>query len=124
MQTNIVESKRSVEIDILRGIACTLMILGHCIQFGSGTEYLQQELYLQSFLYKFIYSFHMPLFGTRSGYLLYSTCNRERNNFFRFLYSRFRRIIVPCFSWAVIYCAARALVLSRTSEGGGYYSVP
>ena len=69
------ESKklRNNVLDFAKGIAIILVIIGHCVQFGSGNEYCSNEFYLTNFLFKFIYSFHMPLFMLISGYLfLYS----------------------------------------------------
>ena len=58
-------------LDSVRGLAIVLMILGHCIQCGSGAEYLSRELFYDNWIYKIIYSFHMPLFALVSGYFIY-----------------------------------------------------
>lgn len=46
---------RNVQLDITRGIAIVLMIIGHCSLFGDTVRYM-------------IFSFHMPLFFIFSGY--------------------------------------------------------
>lgn len=53
-------TKRIEYIDIARGMAMLLVILGHCFTSVDAT------------LNKFILSFHMPLFFFLSGF----TCNR------------------------------------------------
>lgn len=50
---------RNVQLDITRGIAIVLMIIGHCSLFGGTTRYM-------------IFSFHMPLFFIFSGYFFRS----------------------------------------------------
>lgn len=56
--------KRDKTIDILKGTAIILMVLGHVIQ----TIYAPDN-YDENLIFKFIYSFHMPLFIFISGYL-------------------------------------------------------
>ena len=59
------KANRNQFIDILRGGAIVLMLWGHCIQccYPDG-----KDIYLNE-TFKIIYSFHMPLFMTISGYL-------------------------------------------------------
>lgn len=55
-------------IHIIKGIAIFLMIWGHCIQYclkGSELNVFENGVF------KFIYSFHMPLFMLVSGYLFF-----------------------------------------------------
>ena len=49
------ENKRDIRFDWMRGIGILLMIVGHTIL-------------VDGFGYRFIYSFHMPLFFLISGY--------------------------------------------------------
>lgn len=64
-------NKREIEriyIDVIKGIAIFLMIWGHCIQYclkGSDLNVFENGVF------KFIYSFHMPLFMLVSGYLFF-----------------------------------------------------
>ena len=59
-------SSRDKNIDLLKGIAMCLVIWGHSIQYSSMGKYDFFALPL----FRFIYSFHMPLFIAVSGYLL------------------------------------------------------
>ncbi len=54
-------------IDFIRGIAIFLMLLGHTVQQCSNN---QIDFYKDT-LFRFIYSFHMPLFMLISGYLFF-----------------------------------------------------
>lgn len=57
--------KRNVDIDIGKGIAIILVVVGHIIQHGSHNNFD----YLEHDLFKVIYSFHMPLFIFLSGFV-------------------------------------------------------
>lgn len=74
-------SKRIEYIDIAKGIGILLVVLGHN-DFG----------YVSPFGYKFIYSFHMPLFFFLSGYFLNTSIP-----FVTFLKKRFNSLLKPYF---------------------------
>ena len=54
-------------INIARGVAIFLMIWGHCIQYCCAGSFD----FFENAVFKFIYSFHMPLFMLISGYLFW-----------------------------------------------------
>lgn len=88
-------------INYLRGIAAVLVIVGHCIEYGNGKIYLENQAAYDCIVFKIIYSFHMPLFGLLSGYTLYySLCKRERSEIvFRKIY----HLLIPIFAWQTIW---------------------
>ena len=53
---------RNTYIDIIKGFAIILVVLGHSIQFGSGYDFRANAECFNNWLYRIIYSFHMPLF--------------------------------------------------------------
>lgn len=53
-------SKRNNYIDIAKSLGIILVVIGHCIQYGSGSLYFEKELFFDNTLFKVIYSFHMP----------------------------------------------------------------
>ena len=65
--------KQSDFINLLRGIAIFLMLWGHCIQYCCG----EQFDFFENDLFKAIYSFHMPLFMTISGYLFFFSASKR-----------------------------------------------
>ena len=71
--------KRILSIDAIKAFAIFCVVLGHCIQYGSGIFYLKDEIYFENWLFKIIYSFHMPLFMLISGYLFGSKITPPRN---------------------------------------------
>ena len=87
-------------IDFLKGIAILCVIYGHCLQYGSGSAFLQQELYWDNIWMKVIYSFHMPLFIAISGYLFFFSL--ERNGAKICLIKRAKSLLPVCGTWAVI----------------------
>ena len=71
---------RSKLIDNLKGIGITLVVIGHCIQYGSGNIFLQNNLFYTNILFRFIYSFHMPFFMLISGYLFYNSTQKHSSS--------------------------------------------
>lgn len=43
---NVHSPERKIYLDVVKGIAIISVVLGHCIQFGSGREFLQSEAFL------------------------------------------------------------------------------
>ncbi len=71
---NIGKIQRSQTIDILKGIAMCLVLWGHSLQYTACGHF--DFFKLPAF--RFIYSFHMPLFALVSGYLLGMSINRRK----------------------------------------------
>lgn len=92
---------RNTTIDILKGIAIILVIFAHCIQFGSGPDYLKTQAFFDNYIFKLIYSFHMPLFMLISGYLFYYTI--QKHSFMYNLKKRFYGLLVPIIIWQTIW---------------------
>lgn len=87
--------ERNHKIDILRAYAIITVIIGHSIQFGQGPS----PSFFEDYVFKFIYSFHMPLFMLLSGYLFYLTLNRH--SFSSNVCSRFTTLFVPIIMWNI-----------------------
>ena len=87
--------------DIIKGVSILLVVLGHSINYGNGADYLKNELFYDNILFKFIYSFHMPIFMLVSGYLFYNTLSRKSST--TIIRSRCRLLLLPILSFAVIY---------------------
>lgn len=87
--------------DILRGFAIVLVVLGHCIQEGSGEQFKLDTMYFNDKVYQFIYSFHMPLFMLISGYFAWDSMEkpRERKEQWSLLVRRSAALIIPIFAW-------------------------
>lgn len=82
--------QRLYYIDNLRGFLIILVILGHCIQ----------NLYTDfdhNIVFRYIYSFHMPLFMFISGFVSY-----KKEYAWQSLKRRFSQLIIPFISWAMV----------------------
>lgn len=85
-------NKRDNFIDSLKGYAILLVVVGHAIQYVSITN--ADNI----FLFRLIYSFHMPLFMFISGYMAFTTFDGSAVK----LNKKFTRLLVPFFSWTAI----------------------
>lgn len=96
--------KREKLPDVLRGFAIILVVLGHCIQEGSGEGFRAEALYFGDRLYQFIYSFHMPLFMMISGYLCWGSMRRAGTRAARraLLRRRTAALLLPVFLWTAV----------------------
>ncbi|MBO4887428.1 MAG: acyltransferase family protein [Firmicutes bacterium] len=92
------ESKRSLPLDIAKGIGILLVVLGHCLQVHAPLK-------------QWIYSFHVPLFFLISG-MVWDRTSHEESGFLNgaFLAKKAMRLLAPCFLWGLAYALARALV--------------
>lgn len=96
--------KREKLPDILRGFAIIMVVLGHCIQEGSGEIFKAQTLFFSDKIYQFIYSFHMPLFMMVSGYLSYTSITRavSKKEILSLLKRRSSALLIPVFMWTAL----------------------
>jgi fucose 4-O-acetylase-like acetyltransferase len=81
--------QRLLYIDNLKGILILLVVLGHCIQNALPD-------YENNLLFRFIYSFHMPLFIFVSGFVSYKDEYRPGS-----ITKRFLQLVVPFLAWAL-----------------------
>jgi fucose 4-O-acetylase-like acetyltransferase len=98
-------TNRDQMLDVLKGIAIFLVLLGHSIQYGSGASFLRSSLFFDNPLFKAIYSFHMPLFMIVSGYIFSYTV--ARHSFSQILRSRFTQLLLPIFVWNALFSIVR-----------------
>ncbi|WP_296686386.1 acyltransferase [Flavobacterium sp.] len=74
-------------IDSLKGFLIILVVLGHVIQ-------ITNKNFDNDIIFRYIYSFHMPLFFVLSGFV-----NFKKEFHFKVLYFRLFQLIIPFFSW-------------------------
>lgn len=89
--------KRNQLLDITKGIAIIMVILGHAIQQYSG---LDSRSALNLGIERFILSFHMPLFMLVSGYLFSFSLKRHSEG--EIIKKRIKMFLFPILTVAVI----------------------
>lgn len=92
--------ERNIFLDVLKAISIILVVVGHCIQYGSGMEYLTYGGFFYNPTYKFIYSFHMPLFMLISGYLF--SCSSKNKTVKELIIKKVKQLIIPLFCWSFV----------------------
>lgn len=76
-------------IDMLKGFAIVSMVVGHAIVKTSLVFY-------EGMLYKVIFSYHMPLFFSVSGYLMYRTIKGNKG---KWLGGKAKKLLIPHFAY-------------------------
>jgi fucose 4-O-acetylase-like acetyltransferase len=87
--------KRDERIDILKGIAICMVVLGHVIGYIYGTK-----IYYNNLIFKVCYSFHMPLFIFINGWLDSLKKSSDINNLW--LKKKTIRLMVPYILWTLL----------------------
>lgn len=82
---------RNELIDLLKGFAILLVVLGHSVQYSVSN-------FDHNWLFRIIYAFHMPLFMFLSGFVALSSFDGS----IRSLSKRFQSLIIPFFCWFLI----------------------
>lgn len=90
-----INQKRLVWADSLKGILIVLVVLGHSIQYS-----LMDGCY-EDHVWNYIYSFHMPAFVAVSGFLSYR--KSIVNDRFSIIYRRFKQLLVPYLLWELVH---------------------
>lgn len=107
-------SERDNFIDIVKSLGIILVVIGHCIQYGSGELYFKKELYFDNALFKYIYSFHMPLFMLISGYLF----GYNKNMGLSLIKKKALQMVIPIFVWSILPLVAS--IYGSFNEGLGF----
>lgn len=121
-----IQKIRNPEVDILRGIAAVLMILGH--SFIVYPINISQIPWCAAISH-FIYTFHMELFFILSGYVYHCIAYRS------FMKKKIERIMIPYFLFGTGALLLRAFggtavnhnisfydgIMKLLFQGGGYW---
>lgn len=94
------KTERNELIDVIKGVAIILVVMGHCIQYGSGYDWMTSGVFFDNYLFKTIYSFHMPLFMLVSGYLFWYSI--EKRVLWDNIKQRIISIILPICTWSFL----------------------
>lgn len=90
-------TSRIKTIDYVRFIAVIMVVLGHCLAFGNGEQYLSMNMQTKNFLHNYIYSLHMPLFAVLSGWLF--SVSFKKRSAKEIIVSRLKSLFLPIVAW-------------------------
>lgn len=90
-------------IDALKGLAILLMVMAHVLAWSyrepNFLNYslceLEQNQFCAAFMFRLIYSFHMPLLFFVSGFLFYKAIDYNRVTIVKIFTKRIQRILIP-----------------------------
>lgn len=85
---------RNEKVDLLKGIAILLVLIGHAIQ-QTTRDFLNSSMVASA-----IYSFHMPLFFFLSGYII---CEKSKKLDIEWLRKQIISLVLPIIIWKYIY---------------------
>jgi fucose 4-O-acetylase-like acetyltransferase len=94
--------KRDLLFDAMKGFGILLVIMGHALQQSAPQ-------FDNNFAFRLIYAFHMPLFFFISGYIFQTGLERKKLLPFTFLLKKACALVVPFFSWYLIFGLWRGL---------------
>lgn len=109
--------ERLSSLDIAKGLGIILVIFGHTLSpVMEGNTFLE-------WIYRVIYTFHMPLFFFASGYVATKFVTKPYPKT-TLLKERIVRLMIPYFTWAVIYLPMKAVMSEhvRFSDEYKWYS--
>jgi fucose 4-O-acetylase-like acetyltransferase len=92
MSTRQADVTRSVTVDLAKGLAIMLVVVGH-YDLAEAPDWWRS-------LHELIYTFHMPVFFVMAGYTWHV---RPQERYFGYLARKAQRLLLPCLSIAVLY---------------------
>lgn len=102
------KNKRIKYIDIARGFAILFIVLSHALGESSNSK----------LLFNFLFSFHVILFFILSGY----TFSLKEESSLKFIKNKFVRIMIPYFTWALLFLIPYMLFGSNIGKLIGTHS--
>lgn len=107
-----ISCERNRNVDILRGYAISLVVLGHAIII------YPQNLHLITwcrFLYDLICSFHMPLFFFISGFI-YHYFEKGLKGYIHYIKNKAKRLLVPYLIFSGIQLIPRYIFVNLVNK--------
>ena len=99
------------------------VIVGHSVQYGSGPTFIEKQLFFENYLFKFIYSFHMPLFFCISGYLFAKSSSLERDGYLKWIGNKSKRLLIPYFVISAISFVPKTILENGNLNGISSYDI-
>lgn len=96
---------------MVKAVAIILVVVGHTIQFGCGNDYWESGAFYDNWIFRIIYSFHMPLFMCVSGWLFARSV--AKYDTFALLRNKAVALLLPLFAWNTLHYFVTMIVLKR-----------
>ena len=115
--------KRLEWVDLTKGIAIMLVVIGHMLRgFTSSRMYIEYEIIFRYIDY-IIYSFHMPLFFIISG-VLYKKGKKINTieKYLRFIGKKFNTLMIPYFIFSWIQIIIKLIMSNSVNNKVDYKS--
>ena len=109
------ENRRWKEIDVLYTIGIILVLIGHS---HSSNADLDGTVYQR--IMHWIYTFHMPLFFSISGFLFQNSKAIEAKGYKSWIFEKAIRLLSPYLFWSLIAAVPKYWVENRSFAGIGY----
>lgn len=97
--------KRILEIDLAKGLAIILAVIGHAFPDAVKGFWIAGENSVAASMEQFIYSFHMPLFFMCSGFLFLPKLTNGGGN--QTITTRFKRLMIPYLFLSFMYLGGK-----------------
>ena len=94
-------------MDAVKALAIWLVVFNHCIQNLSGMDWWNDGVF------RFIYSFFMPLFFMVSGFFFETS---TKLGWWEFLRKKALTLLLPCVVWGVVEAVAKFESLGQIAE--------
>lgn len=112
------KTNRLHNLDFIKGFAILNVMLGHFIQYYI---YRGDVMFLKDPVFRWIYTFHMPLFMTISGYIFWS--GQREKALSTVIINRLRGIGIPLVTWGLIFAAVKMRWMNETISAAGMISL-
>lgn len=99
-----IDKQRNVYLDVVKGVSIWLVLWGHSIQYFS----VGKLDFFEDGTFKFIYSFHMPLFMLVSGFLFFYS--QKNKSLIQILKRKIIGIGIPIISWNTLLYVVQIII--------------
>ena len=110
--------KRENWIDIAKGIAILLVVIGHVnLGFLNSNMFVNQQN-IMKWVHFTIYSFHMSLFFILSGYLYAKTWQmKDLKQYKRNIFEKIINIGIPYVTFSIVQWSAKIIMSKSVNKG-------
>jgi fucose 4-O-acetylase-like acetyltransferase len=112
------KSNLSKSLYLIRGIAISLVVIGHVIGYNRNygmRQIYDSDFYLLGWICDLINTFHMPTFFIVSG-VGFAIFSKKDISYKQFFSSKFQKLLIPLIIWSPLYFIFQSLSKGRQIE--------